>query len=209
MFVDIVIPTENELEFVKIAKRLDIDGLLFVYENIKSYKEHFLRIKEKETKIKIYSAFLSDGKKILKPKQFDRLIIKSTEKNRAFFENKNIDLIYDLENISRNDFIHQRNSGFNHILAKLALEKNISVGINFSSLLNENKDNQIKIMGRIMQNVMLCQKYKVNIKIASFAKNPYDMRSPRDLRALGGCLGMNSLVAKSAICDNYFDNFNL
>jgi ribonuclease P/MRP protein subunit RPP1 len=201
MFVDIVIPKNNELDFIKIAKRLDFEGLVFVYDNLKEYKDNFLRVKEKEKNLKLFSAFLVDNKKINKPKEFDLLVVKANENNRTLFENKNIDVVFDVENQNRADFIHQRNSGFNHVMAKLANEKNIILGVNFSGLLNLDKSEQIKRIGRIMQNIKLCQKYNVEIKISSYALDPYDMRGPKDLQAFGLILGMNNLVVKKVIFD--------
>ncbi len=104
---------------------------------------------------------------------------------------KNIDIVYGFEESNRKDFIHHRNSGMNHVLAKILHEKDIIVAFSFNSFLS-GKD----VIGRMRQNVKLCRKYKVKMVFASFATSPYEMRSLEDLKSFARVIGMNSSEIK-------------
>ena len=54
-------------------------------------------------------------------------------------------------------------------------------------------------MGRMMQNVKLCKKYKVNMVISSFATSKFELKSPSDLISFGIILGMTPKEAKESI----------
>ena len=49
-----------------------------------------------------------------------------------------------------------------------------------------------------MKNIMLCRKYKVKTVTASFAENPFGMRSPYDVMSLFKNLGMGHKEANAA-----------
>lgn len=110
---------------------------------------------------------------------------------RDIFENKRIDLVIGLESIEDKDDLHYRKSGLDHVLCNLANKHGISVGFSFADVLNA-KDKG-KIIGRMMQNIMLCKKYKVNVVVASFARDKYDMRIAKDLEAFGRVIGIDKL----------------
>src|SRR3989344_5678244 len=108
---------------------------------------------------------------------------------RGIFENKFVDIVTGLESIEDKDDLHYRKSGLDHVLCNLANKNRISVGFNFSDVLNA-KDRG-KIIGRMMQNAMLCKKYKVNVVVASFARDKYGMRIAKDLEAFGKVIGID------------------
>jgi ribonuclease P/MRP protein subunit RPP1 len=106
-------------------------------------------------------------------------------------------LVFSLEEKGRKDFMHQRGSGLDHILAKLAHQNNIILGFSLNSIINSNKRNVI--LGRIMQNIKLCRKYKVKTVIGSFTQNPMEMRSPQDIVSLFTTLGMTQKEVKDSL----------
>jgi RNase P/RNase MRP subunit p30 len=55
------------------------------------------------------------------------------------------------------------------------------------------------ILGRIMQNIKLARKYKMKIKLASFARNPYELRDCNDLLSFGILVGLHPSEAKKAL----------
>lgn len=122
------------------------------------------------------------------------------ENNRKLLENKKLDILVSPEKTRKKDFIHHRNSGLNHVLCKLAKKNNIAIGISFNDILKSKERD--KLIGRIMQNIRLCRKYKVKMVLASFATNKFEMRDAHDLMSFGICLGMNPGEAKKAL------NFN-
>lgn len=170
--IDFVFPNKNEKEFIEMAEELGYSSLLFIYEN----KIPHLDIK---SKIKIYKSLLNKHSKEIS-------IYENAKENRELFENKKIDIIFNLENNPKQDFMHHRASGFNHILANLANKNRIAIAFSFNSL----KNDQAVKMGRMMQNIALCKKYKVKMCFASFAKDPYEMRPSQDKKNLGILLGI-------------------
>ncbi|MCK4669914.1 MAG: hypothetical protein KAT43_01830 [Nanoarchaeota archaeon] len=179
--IDIVFPDSNEKEFVGMAKRLGYSGICFVYHE-KDRKNLVKAEALKETGFNIFTGLVC--KKLPKAKAD----IYFAEKNDRFFLKGKHDVIFDIEGLY--DFIHQRDSGLNHILCRMMHEKEVSYGISFSAILNSEK--RSVLLGQIMQNVRLCQKYKTKIIFASFAEHPFKMRSPNDLEAFGRILGLRN-----------------
>lgn len=82
---------------------------------------------------------------------------------------------------SGREHTHYRRAGLNQALAKLAYENEIAYYIDFSEILNSSGKQRELLLGRIKQNIFLCEKYKVRVEIASFASKPEEMRSEKDL----------------------------
>jgi len=185
MFADIVFPNNNEIEFIAMAKRLGYTYLYFIYS--------FEKYKISDSKL-VKSGIISTSLNIQKTKKkTDFVIVKGSSKNRHVLEKQIPNVIYFLEGDSRKDFIHHRASGLNQVLAKIAHDNDIVVGFSFNSIFNT------RVMGRISQNIKLCRKYKIKTLIASFAKNPYEMRAPADLISLFTHLGMHASEARQAL----------
>lgn len=108
--------------------------------------------------------------------------------NRLTVTSKYVDILLDPHLGMRKDFMHQRNSGLNHILCALAKEHNVAIGFSFSAILESKQ--RAKDFGRIMQNIRLCRKYKIPMVIGSFAKNVWQVRNEKDLQAFFKVLGM-------------------
>ena len=200
--IDIVIPKNNEKEFIEIAEKLGYKELVFLYS-----LNEFQNKKEFEfKKIKINIGILADSSNIykIKNKFKDKKIfiaIKSSDNDRDIIEKSRANLIFSFEVNGKKDFIHQRGSGLNHVMCKLAKENNLIIGFSFNSILNSS--NKAQILGRISQNIRLCRKYKVKIAIASFAEKPHEMRAPKDLICFFIVLGMTQKDAKDSLTHNY------
>jgi len=108
--------------------------------------------------------------------------------NRQVLSCKYVDILLDPHLGQRKDFMHQRNSGLNHILCALAKEHNVAIGFSFSSILHAERRGPL--LGRMIQNIKLCRKYKLPMVIGSFAKNSWDQRNKKDLQAFFKVLGM-------------------
>lgn len=205
MFTDIVFPKNNESEFIQIAKKLGYNRLCFAYDDLEKIKE--LRKKQQNNKTKntkekpeIIYAILTDFKGLQKAKQIANIIlIKSSENDRKILEKSDELILFNLEINKKRDFMHQRASGLNHIMAKLAYRNDISIAFPFSTILNSEKKQRAELIGRITQNIKLCRKYKTKTIIASFAKSPYEMRSPNDLISFFTNIGMHPKEAKDSL----------
>jgi len=176
--IDIVIPNQDHEQFVNMAKKLGFNKLIFFG-------------KSKKKTLETYSCDWK-GKHDL---------LCANENIRQVVEKKKVDFIFECEKEPRSDFIHQRNSGLNHIICRFAKENNIAVAFSFSSLLNLRT--RAKIMGRMAQNIKLCRKYGLKMIIAPFADEPYKMRAPSDLISLFVTLGMQKSQAKDALTHAY------
>jgi RNase P/RNase MRP subunit p30 len=124
----------------------------------------------------------------------DKFIVFSSEDdelNRKILEKEKIEILL-LNQEKRRDFQKQRNSGFNQVLAKIAKKNNITVGINLDELILAEGKKKSEIIARIRQNVNLCRKNGIKMKIIS--RN--NKRNIKDLQALGLMLGMPTKMVK-------------
>lgn len=186
---DIVIPQNNEKEFIQMAEMLGYNGLIFLYKTEKEIKQ----IRAEKTKIKFAIITTNGGKgKHL-------TFLQSGEKDQQIIENNPTNAIFGFESKAEKDFIHQRASGLNNIICELARKNNVVVCFSFNQLLKSYKTKQAQILGRMIQNIKLCRKHNVKTAIASFATHPYEMRAPKDLQAVFQVLGMHPAETRKAI----------
>src|SRR3989344_1731937 len=150
--IDIVLPKNNEDKFISIAEKLGYRELLFLY----SLEEYIEKQKNtiKNAKIKIIYGILANEKNIQKINNKFKgknvfVAIKSSTSSREIIERSQANLIFSLEEHGRKDFMHQRGSGLDHILSKLAHDKKVAIGFSLSSVLNS--ENKHIILGRMMQ----------------------------------------------------------
>ena len=129
-------------------------------------------------------------------KNKDKIIIFSSdddELNRKILEKEKVDVLL-LNQKNRKDFQKQRNSGFNHVMAKIAKKGNVIIGINFDEIIESSGKEKNEILARIKQNVRLCNKAKLKMKFIIQKKE--NQRNVYDLRALGIVLGMPTEMIK-------------
>ncbi|MFH1053434.1 MAG: RNase P subunit p30 family protein [Candidatus Woesearchaeota archaeon] len=204
---DIVFPNNNEEEFLKIAEKLGYDELMLVYhfdeKNTAQKKELEARILDlkKLTKIKIYYGMKANKNNIINAKKMNIITLAESnrEDDRWIIEKGKPAIIYNLEKDAKKDFIHQRNSGLNQVLCKLMKENDVGLGISLSAIIEADKKEQGRILGRIMQNIRLAMKYKLSTSVGSFCDNPYHMRGVNDIISLLSKLGMNQSETKKAL----------
>ena len=123
--------------------------------------------------------------------------------NRLAVSCKFVDILLDPHLGDRRDKIYQRNSGLNQVLCELARENNVGIGFSFISVLNSRK--RWELLGRIIQNIMLCRKYKVRMVIGSFAKNIDEQRNEKDLQSFFKVLGMTGKDVQMNFVNERFD----
>ncbi|MDP3986654.1 MAG: hypothetical protein Q8P81_00315 [Nanoarchaeota archaeon] len=113
------------------------------------------------------------------------------ELNRRILEKENIDIIL-ITLSKRKDWMKQRDSGFNQVLAKIAKSKETVIGINLNEILSADKMEKQEILARIRQNVRLCNKNKLKMEFIS-QKN---IKNRHDLKSLGLILGMPTWMTR-------------
>ena len=113
------------------------------------------------------------------------------ELNRKILEKEKIDVLL-LNQSQRRDRMKQRDSGLNHVLAKIAKKKGVAIGINLDEIINTRGQKKAEILARVKQNIKLCNKKKLRMKfITQKQRNIYD------LKALGLVLGMPTSILKN------------
>lgn len=139
----------------------------------------------------------SEARKQIKKNQEKKIIFSSDndELNRKVLEKEPINVLL-LNQSKRKDFQKQRNSGFNHVLAKIAKKNNIAIGINLDEIISSEKKQKAEILARVKQNIKLCNKNKLKIKFIGTQK-----RDVYDLKALGLILGMPTWMVSSLDSD--------
>ncbi|MFA7707617.1 MAG: hypothetical protein WCX73_01590 [Candidatus Pacearchaeota archaeon] len=135
--------------------------------------------------------------KLKKENPLQQTIIRAQdhEFNRKIFENKDVNIVIGLENHNRKDYLKQRDSGLNEILAKLAKNNNIKIGIDLSEIKKQSPKQKAIILARIKQNIELCKRTNTQIIII----NNY---SSQEIMSFMLCLGANTEQAKSAYSKN-------
>ena len=134
------------------------------------------------------------ARKLIKENLGKKIIFSSDddELNRKILEKEDINILL-LNQAGRKDFQKQRNSGFNHIMAKLAKKKNVIIGINLDEIISAEGKQKASILARISQNIRICSKNK--LKMVFLYKN--QKRDIYDLKAFGLVLGMPTNMIKN------------
>lgn len=112
--------------------------------------------------------------------------------NRKVLDKEQINILL-LSQAERKDKLKQRDSGFDHVIAKIAKKNNITIGINLDEIINSKGKSKLEILGRIKQNIKLCNKNKLKMKFISIRGNERDIY---DLKALGLVLSMPTWMTK-------------
>lgn len=187
MAMDIVFPSGNEMELAELEKKLGCPGILMLYDFGKT-------IPKMDFSLNVRFGIVCRPSEVQKArKQCDFVAVRSSD--RSVIEKFKPDMIFDFENEDHKDGLHARKSGLNHVLCSIMAKNRIVMGISFRSLLLAGQ--RPRLLGRMMQNVSLCKKYKVGMILASFAQAPYELRNPKDLDALSRVLGIpQSLIPR-------------
>ncbi|MFW6220254.1 MAG: RNase P subunit p30 family protein [Nanoarchaeota archaeon] len=201
MYTDFLLPNNNEEELIQFSGKLNLKNLYFLYDLdsflIKTKDKKVLK-KAKDNKINLDFGIIANFNNLDKAKKLSKIVfIKPGENLRTIIEKKKTTAIFNVENETINDSMHYKNSGLNHILAKIMHQNNIYLVFSFSHILKSK--NKEKLIGKIMQNIKLAQKYNVNTIIASFATNIFEMRNPKDLIAFFNTIKMDQKKSKESL----------
>ncbi len=117
---------------------------------------------------------------------FSKIIVLGTgdRLNRAVLEHKKTWALLNPEqaHISDRDYDSYRNSGLNHILCKIASDNKKMILISLDELKNQ------KTLGRVMQNLRLCKKYKTSAFLVNFTDDKSDLKTLFEIKEMEGVL---------------------
>lgn len=108
--------------------------------------------------------------------------------NRRALETLKIDYLVSPELGQRRDTLKQRDSGLNHVLAKIAKQNKIEVVIDFDDVNKLKGKEKALRLARVIQNIKICRRAKCKIKIWDFSGKGDE----KVLKAFGFSLGMSS-----------------
>ncbi len=138
----------------------------------------------------------------LKDKKFNGVIVLvggDDAFNRRAIETLKIDYLVSPEKKVGKSNLKQRDSGINHVVAKLAIENNINFIVDFSDISGLNNRDKIARIERIIQNVKICRKVGCGIKIASLALDKKNITDKKGREAFGVSVGMSSSQSSGSI----------
>lgn len=163
-------------------------------------KEHFTDLGfDKVISVNIIEpATKKELRKKLKQESGLRVVLGSSN-NRTVAETKKVDILLSPEKGVKRDSLHHRNSGLDTVICSLTKKNSIAIGFNFNDILTNEGTKRAEIIGRMMQNVWLCRKYKLRMVLGSFAKDKWQMRARNDLTSFGITLGMHPEEAKKSL----------
>ncbi|MBI2661764.1 hypothetical protein HYX09_05885 [Candidatus Woesearchaeota archaeon] len=185
MFIDIVFPENNERDFLSLAEHLGITATLcYPYGRLPPNSGN--------------CAVLADSNRIGKIRNGAGILLCNSS-SREVFESRRPVHIFGMELFPRNDSMHTRHSGMNHILAASAHENGHTICFSPATLQSSNNPGFSVVLGRMMQNVTLCRKFKIRMKLASLAGSPYKIRAEKEMESFGMFLGMSRKEAKEAL----------
>ena len=127
-----------------------------------------------------------------KPSEKIALLSQDDEFNRKALEIKGLNVLIINENFAQKDYMKQRSSGLNEILAKICADKNILVGIQVKEIIKKDDAEKAKSLARLMQNIMLCKKTGAKLVFIG------DIKDKRALQSLFLALGASTSQAKQA-----------
>ncbi len=118
--------------------------------------------------------------------------------NRRVLETMKVDYLISPEKTLKKDNLKQRDSGINHVTAKIAQKNNISLVFDLNEIKNlPPKERSIRL-SRIIQNIKICQKVKCQIKIVSLAKDKTQLINKKDRQIFLSTLGATSSQVKNS-----------
>ena len=93
----------------------------------------------------------------------------------------------------------RKDSGLDHVLARLATKNEVAIGFSLAPLLRTTSYEKANILKFMIKNWKLVNKYKAPRFLTSSAESKWEVRSPKDLMSLGIALGMEIPQAKSSL----------
>lgn len=133
-----------------------------------------------------------------KPDEKTALLSQDDEFNRKALEIKGLNMLIINESFAQKDYMKQRASGLNEILAKICAEKNIVVGVQIDEIIKKEDVEKAKSLARLKQNIMLCKKAGTRLVFVG------DIKDRLALQSVLLVLGASTSQAKKAAGESFF-----
>jgi len=169
--------TKNSLYLKKVSRKDEVS-------KDKSCDGFLIDSSEKEAR-RIIESLKKSGKKIA-------IVGGNDAFNRRAIESLKIDYLVSPEGSKKLDNLKQRDSGLNHVVAKIAKEKGILIVVDFSEISRLERKEKAERIARVAQNVKICRKVGCGIRIVSFGRDKGDIVDELGRKAFGVTVGMSS-----------------
>ena len=142
----------------------------------------------------ISTSNLEQAKNLIKKSKEKPLIVEAQNDdfNRKILEYGHFDTILGIERGDRKRTLRNIDSGFNEVLAHIASKNRVALGIDLEELNKLQKKEQALRLERIIQNIKLCRKAKVKIKLMN-------IKDKKEAFAFMTSLGASTQQAKEAL----------
>jgi ribonuclease P/MRP protein subunit RPP1 len=119
--------------------------------------------------------------------------------NRRAIETLKIDYLISPEKGDKKNTLKQRDSGLNHVLAKEAARKNISIVVDMGEVCKLGGREKALRLERVIQNIKICRKANCKIKIANLSTDKKNIKDEKGRISFGVSLGMSSVQSSKAV----------
>lgn len=151
----------------RIKEAIFVKEILRVEDINKKDKENYDAVLLKTSNVEILRRMVDKA-----ANYFDIFVLGTNDKvNRVALEHKKVKALISPEHGRAFDYTNYRNSGLNQVLCKIAYDNNKTIIENFSEFLIVDKKEKAILLGRILQNAMLCKKYKTKFVVAQIVRN--------------------------------------
>lgn len=208
MITDFVIPKNNEFKFVKVAKSLGFQKIVFCYLYDKKVTRESISLKLEKVKEEMlhekmsinlgFAILVKDKKDINKAKKITNYVIFNSIPSvdlRAVLDQYKPSIVTNLE-FQKFDFVHHRASGINQVIGKILNSNNTLVSLSIPLLFSTKY--KAEVLGRMSQNIFLARKFNFEIKSFSFANTPIKMKAHKNMVSLISTLGATVKDAKNS-----------
>lgn len=209
MQIDICIPQNNERELIARAVKFGYNSIVFLYPN-KTRNDIIQRKAKLKSLAGNFPVFVGTYITARKPVDIrklqslyldsDIIAVSAQNENLVRFASESpfVDMVFEITNPSGREHFEYRHSNLNAVIAGLMKKNKQSYALSFAHLLNFERFNRAKLLGREMQNIRFVRR-KIPVIIASFARLPEQIRLPENLSAVARVLGLNHQQSKAAV----------
>ncbi|MBI4176568.1 MAG: hypothetical protein HY518_05160, partial [Candidatus Aenigmarchaeota archaeon] len=199
MFYDLCLRPDNIEKAIEFARKLGWEGIGLLFNDLRQAEEAKKNIQKNidvTPGIMIKTDKTGEMQKMVKQNRMKSELIVvegvSEEINRAALETEEVDILI---------MDPKAETGFNHIMARLAQKNNVAVCFSFQDLLHSNKKMRADVFHRYLEIAKLCRKFRSPFVVSSCAQSEWDLRSPSDLLSFGRLLGFSDPQIKNAMSD--------
>ncbi len=188
MFVDIVAKwsIDEEKEFLKLLKELGQPRVCIANPEIKN------PLKENKDGVEVIHIPYT-----YKGSDLGLVEIKDFKDIRKYINSFSRKIVFGFENLPRKDSVVQRSAGMNRIICREMSKRENRYGLCLSYILSSKHPDVI--LGRVIQNLYLCNKYGVRCVVFTLASSPYDLAGEREIKSFMETILPNQGFAKQSV----------